>query len=74
MRAGIWDEHFWSNLLLTALPFAVFAVIIALLYFGVPFTHRAGDNSATDTRAGGHVIGTHGIVYSAELPTGHPRR
>ena len=36
VRAGIWDENFLSNLLLTALPFVVFAGIIALLRFGIP--------------------------------------
>ena len=49
VREGIWDEHFWHNVLLTALPFAVFAVIIALLHFGVPFTRRARDSSVTGT-------------------------
>lgn len=41
VRAGIWDEHFWHNFLLTVSPFAVFAVIIVLLHRGVPFTRRA---------------------------------
>ena len=41
VREGIWDEHFWSNVLLTALPFAVFAAIIAWPYFGVLFKRPA---------------------------------
>ena len=36
VRAGIWDENFLNNLLLTALPFVVFAGIIVLLRFGIP--------------------------------------
>ena len=34
VRAGIWNEQFWGNFLLTALPFPIFAVVIASLYFG----------------------------------------
>ena len=44
VRAGIWDGHFWHNVLLTVLPFAVFAVVIALLYVGVPFARRANED------------------------------
>lgn len=41
VRAGIWDGHFGHNLLLMALPFAVFAVLVALLRFGVPWPYQA---------------------------------
>jgi len=40
VREGIWNEHFWSNVLLTTLPFPIFAAIITLLYFGVPSMGR----------------------------------
>ena len=50
VRAGIWDEHFWHNVLLTTLPFPIFAVIIALLYFGVPCTGRAKRLRAAEAR------------------------
>jgi hypothetical protein len=36
VRAGIFNPSFGWNLLATALPFPVFAGIVAWLYFGVP--------------------------------------
>jgi hypothetical protein len=36
VRAGIFNPSFGWNLLATALPFPVFAGVVAWLYFGVP--------------------------------------
>ena len=36
VRAGIFDEHFGRNLVLTLLPFPVLAVIAAAIHFGIP--------------------------------------
>ncbi|MFL6350687.1 MAG: hypothetical protein ACJ74Z_02385 [Bryobacteraceae bacterium] len=42
VRAGIFNPSFGYNLLATALPFPVFAGLVAWLYFGVP-ARRAKD-------------------------------
>ncbi len=36
VRAGLFNGHFGTNLLLVLLPIPVFLVIIAFLYFGPP--------------------------------------
>lgn len=36
VRAGLFDGHFGSNLLLVLLPFPIFIGIALLLYFGPP--------------------------------------
>lgn len=33
VQAGIFDEQFWGNVLLTLLPFPVLLVVVALIYF-----------------------------------------
>ncbi len=43
VRGGIGDADFAHNLLVTALPFAVFLAVAALLHFGVPW-RRHGTN------------------------------
>jgi hypothetical protein len=43
VRAGIFNASFGWNLLATALPFPVFAGVVAWLYFGVP-TQRPKDD------------------------------
>ena len=40
VRSEVWNEDFLNNLLLTASPFVVFAGIIVLLRFGIPFRRR----------------------------------
>lgn len=36
LRAGIFDGHFWRSLTLLSLPFPVFALVVAAIYFGMP--------------------------------------
>ena len=36
VRAGVFGSDFGINLLVTLLPFAVFAVIVSLIYYGMP--------------------------------------
>ena len=35
VKAGIFNDHFWSNVLLTVLPFPILLAIVALIYFDV---------------------------------------
>ncbi len=41
VRAGIFDADFGSNLAGTLLPFPVFLVVVAVLYFGLPGAGKA---------------------------------
>lgn len=43
VRAGIFNEHFWSNLALTLLPVPILVGIVALIHFGIPWTRKAED-------------------------------
>lgn len=40
VRAGIFDDDFGKNVVLTLLPFPVLAVIVALIYYGPPAIRR----------------------------------
>lgn len=42
VRAGLFDGHFLHTLVLTALPFPVFAAVIAGIHFGPPTLRRKG--------------------------------
>lgn len=43
VEAGIFDEHFWGRLAITALPFALILCIVFL-------AHRAGGSASTPAR------------------------
>ena len=35
VRAGIFNDHFWGNVLVTLLPFPILLAVVALIYFDV---------------------------------------
>ena len=49
VRAGVFDEGFWSTLAAVIAPFPVFIIAIALYNFGLPtFRFRPTDQTATN--------------------------
>ncbi len=48
VRAGLFDGHFGQTLLMVALPFPIFAVVLRLLPLGIPEVFEA------DGSGGGH--------------------
>lgn len=47
VRAGIFGSDFGANLLVTLLPFGVFAVLVAAIYHGVPWQRMTGEAKRT---------------------------
>jgi hypothetical protein len=45
VRAGIFNDHFWSNAALTLLPIPILVGIVALIHFGIPWPGKGGDDS-----------------------------
>lgn len=41
VSAGIFNEEFWSNAILTLLPLLVMLLLVALIHFGVPWPKRS---------------------------------
>ena len=37
VKAGIFNDQFWGNVLLTLIPFPILVAIVALIYFDVPW-------------------------------------
>lgn len=50
VRAGIFNDQFWNNVMLTLLPLFVLLGIVALIYFDLSWlgakTHGGGDSPA----------------------------
>jgi hypothetical protein len=46
VKAGIFNDHFWLNVLLTLLPFPILLAIVALIYFDVPWRWKQTRTSA----------------------------
>lgn len=40
MSAGIFNEHFWTNMADLLLPISILLIIVALIHFGVPWMAR----------------------------------
>ncbi|MBV8867225.1 MAG: hypothetical protein JO210_17645 [Acidobacteriaceae bacterium] len=50
IRAALFARDFWFNVTATILPFAIFALITGLIYFGGPGAKpRVADSSRTNT-------------------------
>lgn len=52
VRAGIFNEYFWANLMVTLLPFPVLLAAVAVLYFGPPWPLRASASGNHDAAYG----------------------
>lgn len=46
VKAGIFNDQFWGNVLLTLLPFPILLAVIALIYFDVPWPRKQAQAEA----------------------------
>ena len=54
VKAGIFNDQFWGNVMLTGLPFPILLAIVALIYFDVSWTwkkHEARAEAVTSPAA-----------------------
>ena len=46
VKAGIFNDQFWGNVLLTLLPFPILLAVVALIYFDAPWPRKQAQAEA----------------------------